>query len=93
MWDGLGILCCRATLTTHCLIWDAVPCAVPYEWMVPEHTQYALFQLYCDLRANPIKDRHWFEVHARRLRPHTFPGWIVSLLCPPLLLACTYSPH
>ena len=45
---------------------------------MPEHTQYALFQLYCDLRANPIKDRHWLEVHARRLRPHTFPGWIVS---------------
>jgi hypothetical protein len=57
---------------------------VPYEWAVPEHTQYALFQLYCDLRANPIKDRHWFEVHARRLKPHTFPGWIVRLLSPSL---------
>ncbi|BDA49577.1 hypothetical protein COCOBI_14-1960 [Coccomyxa sp. Obi] len=50
--------------------------AVPYEAILPEHTQYALFQLYCDLRANPIKDRHFFEVHAKRLKPHTFPGWI-----------------
>lgn len=50
--------------------------AVPYEAIMPEHTQYALFQLYCDLRANPIKDRHFFEVHAKRLKPHTFPGWI-----------------
>lgn len=51
--------------------------AVPYEAIVPEHTQYALFQLYCDLRANPIKDRHWLEVHSKRLKPQTFPGWIV----------------
>ncbi len=54
-------------------------CAVPYEAIVPEHTQYALFQLYCDLRANPIKDRHWLEVHAKRLKPQTVPGWIVRL--------------
>ena len=52
---------------------------------MPEHTQYALFQLYCDLRANPIKDRHWFEVHARRLKPHTYAGWIVSALYGPAL--------
>ena len=44
---------------------------------MPEHTRYALFQLYCDLRANPPRDRHWFMTHARRLRPHTFSGWIV----------------
>ncbi len=51
--------------------------AVPYETVVPEHTRYALFQLYCDLRANPPRDRHWFLIHARRLQPHTFSGWIV----------------
>ncbi|KAK9838202.1 hypothetical protein WJX81_008675 [Elliptochloris bilobata] len=49
---------------------------VPYEAIVPEHTRYALFQLYCDLRANPPRDRHWFMLHARRLRPQTFSGWI-----------------
>jgi hypothetical protein len=59
-----------------------VAVAVPYEFLVPEHTQYALFQLYCDLRANPIKDRHFLEIHAKRLKPHTFPGWIVSTLPP-----------
>ena len=47
---------------------------------MPEHTRYALFQLYCDLRANPPRDRHWFLLHARRLRPHTFSGWIVRPL-------------
>ncbi len=44
---------------------------------MPEHTRYALFQLYCDLRANLPRDRHWFMIHARRLQPHTFSGWIV----------------
>ena len=53
--------------------------AVPYELMVPDHTRDALFQLCCDLRANPIKDKHWVLVHWRRLKPRTFPGWIVSI--------------
>lgn len=56
---------------------------------MPEHTRYALFQLYCDLRANPPRDRHWFMLHARRLRPHTFSGWIVRIcLCRPSVPAC-----
>ena len=62
--------------------------AVPYEAIVPEHTRYALFQLYCDLRANPPRDRHWFMLHARRLRPHTVSGWIV---CPLLSSHCMDS--
>lgn len=76
--DGNRVAVCRPTscLLTLCVVITAVP----YEAMVPEHTQHAIFQLYCDLRANPIKDRHWFEVHARRLKPHTYAGWIVSAL-------------
>ncbi|CAK0787531.1 hypothetical protein CVIRNUC_010751 [Coccomyxa viridis] len=50
--------------------------SVPYELLVPDHTRDALFQLACDLRANPIKDKHWVLVHWRRLKPRTFPGWI-----------------
>ena len=70
--------------------YDTASSAVPYEAFVPEHTRYALFQLYCDLRANPPRDRHWFVIHARRLQPHTFSGWIVrpahSTLCDCMVL-------
>ena len=69
--------CCYSA-RAHC-----IPClAVPYELLVPDHTRDALFQLACDLRANPIKDKHWVLVHWRRLKPRTFPGWIVRALHP-----------
>ena len=61
--------------------------AVPYELLVPDQTRDALFQLACDLRANPIKNKHWVLVHWRRLKPRTFPGWIVRPLASATVLS------
>ncbi|KAL4431506.1 hypothetical protein ABPG75_006762 [Micractinium tetrahymenae] len=44
--------------------------------VVPEHTREALFQLFCDLRANTPKDARFLRRHAKALMPRTLPGWL-----------------
>ena len=56
-------------------------------YLVPDHTRDALFQLACDLRANPIKDKHWVLVHWRRLKPRTLPRLDRALLYNPSVAA------
>lgn len=46
--------------------------------VLPEHTQDALFQLFCDLRTNTPKDKVFLKRHARALQPRTLAGWLVS---------------
>ena len=48
--------------------------------VLPEHTRDALFQLFCDARTNTPKDQVFFMRHAEALKPHTFTGWLVSLV-------------
>lgn len=54
------------------------PFAGPAEFLIPEHTRDAFFQLWCDLRTNVPKDRYWVRQHAISLQPKTSVGYIVS---------------
>ena len=61
--------------------------------VLPEHTRDALFQLFCDVRANTPKDRVFFARHAQALQPRTFSGWLVSALYSRTHLVCTSSSY
>lgn len=56
--------------------------------VLPEHTRDALFQLFCDVRANTPKDRVFVVRHAQALQPRTFSGWLVSFVSGPFALPC-----
>ena len=45
--------------------------------VVPEATRDALFQLFCDVRANVPKDKRFVQRHLKAFKPHTVVGWLV----------------
>jgi hypothetical protein len=49
----------------------------PVGSVVPAPTRDALFQLFCDLRANVPKDQRFLKRHATAFRPATALGWVV----------------
>jgi len=46
--------------------------------IVPASTRDALFQLFCDLRANTPKDNKFLMRHVKAFTPETPVGWMVS---------------
>jgi hypothetical protein len=50
--------------------------ARPVAQVVPEPTREAVFQLFCDIRANVPKDKRFLQRHARAFTPQTSMGWL-----------------
>ncbi len=45
--------------------------------VVPEATRDALFQLFCDIRANVPKDKRFLQRHVKAFEPRSVVGWLV----------------
>jgi hypothetical protein len=48
----------------------------PVSRVVPEPTREAVFQLFCDIRANVPKDKRFLQRHAKAFTPQTSVGWL-----------------
>jgi hypothetical protein len=48
----------------------------PVAQVVPETTREAVFQLFCDIRANVPKDKRFLQRHANAFRPQSSIGWL-----------------
>jgi len=48
----------------------------PVSQIVPEPTRQAVFQLFCDIRANVPKDKRFLQRHAKAFTPQTKLGWL-----------------
>lgn len=64
--------------------------------LIPEPTRAALFQLFCDLRANTPKDSAFMKRHMKAFTPQTPLGWlalagVLSTSLSSLLALCTIT--
>ena len=65
----------------------------PVANIIPQPTRDALFQLFCDLKANVPKDKKFLQRHARAFKPDSTLGWLAlsgvlgSLLSASLVLS------
>jgi hypothetical protein len=48
----------------------------PVSQIVPAPTREAVFQLFCDIRANVPKDKRFLQRHAKAFTPQTTLGWL-----------------
>ncbi|KAG7668457.1 hypothetical protein NADE_006838 [Nannochloris sp. 'desiccata'] len=48
----------------------------PVSQVVPGPTREAVFQLFCDIRANVPKDKRFLQRHAKAFTPQTHLGWL-----------------